>query len=98
MATTLRRQARSLGERIPVVAFGLLTGVLSGVLAMADQDANSGGQIQNDPLAALPNDPPAAPSSAALGASEPAQGNFSTKSAVHLRTAGTALVNWWRAV
>jgi AI-2E family transporter len=98
MATTLRRQARSLGERIPVVAFGLLTGVLSGVLAMADQDANPGGQIPNDPLAALPNDPPAAPVSAALGASEPAQGIFSTKSALHLRTAGTALVNWWRAV
>jgi predicted PurR-regulated permease PerM len=73
-----------------MVAFGLLAGVLSGVLAMPDQDANSGDLV--------PNEPPAAPASAALSAGEPAPGNFSTKSALHLRTAGTALVNWWRAV
>ena len=57
---------------------------------MPDQDANSGDLV--------PNDPPAAPPSAALSAGEPAEGNFSAKSALHLRTAGTALVNWWRAV
>ena len=56
---------------------------------MADQDA-----IPGDPV---PNDPPAAPAPVVLSASEPL-GKFSGKSALHLRTAGTALVNWWRAV
>jgi predicted PurR-regulated permease PerM len=55
---------------------------------MADQDA-----IPGDPV---PNDPPAALAPVVLSASEP--GKFSGKSALHLRTAGTALVNWWRAV
>jgi predicted PurR-regulated permease PerM len=65
---------------------------------MTDQDANSGGQIPNDPLAALPPDPPAAPAPVVLQAGEPVPGKFTGKSALHLRTAGTALVNWWRAV
>jgi predicted PurR-regulated permease PerM len=52
---------------------------------MPDQDA-----IPGDPV---PDDPPAA-----LSVSEPISGKFSAKSALHLRTAGTALVNWWRAV
>jgi predicted PurR-regulated permease PerM len=57
---------------------------------MPDQDA-----IPGDPV---PNDPPAAPAPAALSAGEPVPGDFSSKSALHLRTAGTALVNWGRAV
>jgi predicted PurR-regulated permease PerM len=57
---------------------------------MADQDANPG-----DPV---PTDPPAAPPSVALSSTEPIPDNFSAKGALHLRTAGTALVNWWRAV
>lgn len=57
---------------------------------MADQDA-----IPGDPV---PNDPPAAPPNVALSSSEAVPGNFSAKGALHLRTAGTALVNWWRAV
>jgi predicted PurR-regulated permease PerM len=55
---------------------------------MADQDANSGG----------PNDPLAAPAPVVLPAGDPVPGKFSAKGALHLRTAGTALVNWWRAV
>src|SRR5580698_2980568 len=67
-------------------------------MAMTDQDANSEGQIPNDPLAALPDRPPAAPATVVHTPSAPVPANFSTKSALHLRTAGTALVNWWRAV
>ncbi len=75
---------------IPIVAFGLLAGVLSGVLVMPDQDA-----IPGDPV---PADPPSAPPPAALTAAGPVPGNLSAKGALHLRTAGTALINWWRAV
>ena len=73
-----------------MVAIGLLAGVLSGVLAMPDPDATPGD--------AVPNNPPAVSAPAALSADGPAPANFSAKSALHLRTAGTALVNWWRAV
>jgi predicted PurR-regulated permease PerM len=90
MTTTLPWTAFPPAAEIPVVAFGLLAGVLSGVLAMPDQDA-----IPGDPV---PDDPPAAPAPAALSAGGPVPGNFSAKSALHLRTAGTALFNWWRAV
>src|ERR1700679_936706 len=65
-------------------------------MAMTDQDANSGGP--NDPLAALPDGPPAAPAPVVHTPSAPVPANFSAKSALHLRTAGSALVNWWRAV
>jgi hypothetical protein len=79
-----------LGAGIPEVALGLLAGVLSGVLAMPDPDA-----IPGDPV---PDDPPQAPAIVPLSPSQPVPANFSAKSALHLRTAGTALVNWWRAV
>jgi predicted PurR-regulated permease PerM len=46
----------------------------------------------------IPNDLPAVPETAALTAGDPAAANFSAKSALHLRTAGVALLNWWRAV
>ena len=67
-------------------------------MAMTDQDANSEGQIPNDPLAALPDVPPAAPAPVLDTPNTPVPANFSAKSALHLRTAGGALVNWWRAV
>jgi predicted PurR-regulated permease PerM len=90
MATAPRLAAVPLWARIPEVAFGLLAGVLSGVLAMPDPDA-----IPGDPV---PNDPPPAPAVVPLSAGQPVPANLSAKSALHLRTAGTALVNWWRAV
>jgi predicted PurR-regulated permease PerM len=57
---------------------------------MADQDANSDDLIKEDP--------PAAPVPVVLPGGERVPAKFSAKGAVHLRTAGTALVNWWRAV
>ena len=76
--------------KIPVVAFGLAAGVLSGVSPWQTRTPFPGIRSQQSRLAAL------AP--VVLSAGEPAPGKFSAKSAVHLRTAGTALVNWWRAV
>ena len=67
-------------------------------MAMTDQDANSGGQMPNDPLAAFPDGPPVAPAPVVHTPSAPVPSNFSAKSALHLRTAGSALINWWRAV
>jgi predicted PurR-regulated permease PerM len=70
-----------------------------------------GDPIQDDPV---PGDPPAlepvvpdlsphvatpqtaGPATAQSGV--PAPGRFASRSSLHLRTAGTALVNWWRAV
>jgi predicted PurR-regulated permease PerM len=57
---------------------------------MPDQDA-----IPEDPV---PNEPPDVSLTPAQSAGAPVPANFSAKSALHLRTAGTALVNWWRAV
>jgi predicted PurR-regulated permease PerM len=57
---------------------------------MPDQDA-----IPADPA---PDEPPASPAPVVLNAGEPVPARFSAKGAVHLKTAGTALVNWWRAV
>ncbi len=45
---------------------------------------------------ATPDDPPALVPAAPAPGSTPI--STASKSAVHLRTAGTALVNWWRAV
>ncbi len=56
---------------------------------MADQDANSGDLV--------PADPPAPPPAVMLPAAKPAPDKFA-QGALHLKTAGTALVNWWRAV
>jgi predicted PurR-regulated permease PerM len=57
---------------------------------MPDQDA-----IPEDPV---PNEPPEVSLTPAQSAGAPVPANFSAKGALHLRTAGTALVNWWRAV
>jgi predicted PurR-regulated permease PerM len=48
----------------------------------------------------MPHDPPAPEPAAASTELTQAgsQGLFASRSALHLRTAGTALVNWWRAV
>jgi predicted PurR-regulated permease PerM len=77
-------------RQFPVLAFGLLAGVLSSVLVMPDPDPIPGNSAAEDP--------PAAPPTGRLSAGKPAPANFSAKSALHLRTAGAALVNWWRAV
>jgi predicted PurR-regulated permease PerM len=90
MTTTPPPGRHSPSSRIPIVAFGRLAGVLSGVLAMPDQDA-----IPEDPVS---NEAPAVSAPAALSVGGPVPAKFSAKSALHLRTAGTALVNWWRAV
>ncbi len=61
-----------------------------------------GDLIPDDPI---PDDPPAlepvslqtaGPETA--GSGPPAPRRFASKGSLHLRTAGTALVNWWRAV
>jgi predicted PurR-regulated permease PerM len=57
---------------------------------MPDQDSTSG-----DPV---PSGPPAPPAPVVFSPGTPVPSNFSAKSALHLRTAGVALVNWWRAV
>ena len=54
---------------------------------MPDQDSTSG-----DPV---PSGPPAP---VVLSPGAPVPSSFSAKSALHLRTAGVALINWWRAV
>jgi predicted PurR-regulated permease PerM len=53
-----------------------------------------------EPVAPLPVLPSALgpPAPAALIAIPPAPTTFAGKSVVHLRTAGTALLHWWRAV
>jgi predicted PurR-regulated permease PerM len=60
--------------------------------------------MPNDPT---PDEPPLEPAvlaptlpqpPAALTADAPKPGPVASKSTLHLRTAGTALVNWWRAV
>jgi predicted PurR-regulated permease PerM len=48
-----------------------------------------------EPVVPAPALPPAP---ADLMADAPKPGHFASKSSLHLRTAGTALVNWWRAV
>ena len=62
---------------------------------MPDQDAIPGDPVPNDPPAASV---PAASAPTALSTGGPVPGNFSAQSALHLKTAGKALVNWWRAV
>ncbi len=62
---------------------------------MPDQDAIPGDPVPNDPPEV---DLPAVSKPTALSAGGPVPGNFPAKSALHLRTAGKALVNWWRAV
>jgi len=57
---------------------------------MPDQPA-----IPDDPV---PSTPSAIPAAAALASPIPAPETLTAKSTGHLRTAGTALVNWWRAV
>ena len=52
--------------------------------------------IPEDPAALEPAAPP--PRLPQIPALRQTPGQFASRSAVHLRTAGSALVNWWRAV
>jgi predicted PurR-regulated permease PerM len=78
-----------------------------GGLGMPNPDAIPEDPVPDEPPAAapapavLPSAPtivPAVPAQNALSADESVAGRFSGKGALHLRTAGSALVNWWRAV